>query len=72
MGSTPAPCIPSTPSRKRPIPYDAVRYRQRYRIEIMFDRLKDWRRIARRYDRCAHTIFSAITPAATVIFWLSR
>jgi hypothetical protein len=29
--------------------------RQRHRIEIIFGRLKDWRRIAMRYDRCAHT-----------------
>ena len=34
----------------------------------MFGRLKDWRRIATRYDRCAHTFFSAICIAATVIF----
>ena len=33
-------------------------------------RLKDWRRVATRYDRCAHTFFSAICIAATVIFWL--
>ncbi|WP_439548788.1 IS5 family transposase [Falsiroseomonas sp.] len=67
-----APCIPSTRSRKQPIPHDAVLYRQRHRIEIMFGRLKDWRRIAMRYDRCAHTFFSAITLAATVIFWLGQ
>ena len=36
----------------------------------MFGRLKDWRRIAMRYDRAAHTFFSAICVAATVIFWL--
>ena len=36
----------------------------------MFGRLKDLRRIAMRYDRCAHTVFSAICIAATVIFWL--
>lgn len=64
-----APCIPSTRSRKLPIPHDATLYRQRNRIEIMFGRLKDWRRIATRYDRCAHTFFSAITLDATVIFW---
>jgi transposase len=67
-----AACIPSTRSRKRPIPHDATLYRQRYRIEIMFGRLKDWRRIAMRYDRCAHTFFSAITLAATVSFWLDQ
>ena len=54
------------------IPHDAMLYRQRHRIEIMFGRLKDWRRIAMRYDRCAHTFFSAITLAASVIFWLGQ
>jgi|LakMenEpi03Aug12_release.lakeMendotaPanAssembly.Ray.scaffolds.fasta_scaffold209377_3 hypothetical protein len=38
----------------------------------MFRRLKDWRRIAMRNDRCAHTLFSAITFAVTVIFWLGQ
>ena len=51
------------------IKYDAERYKQRNRIERMFGRLKDWRRIATRYDRCAHTFMSAICIAATVIFW---
>ena len=64
------PCIPSTRSRKRALPYDKVLYRQRHRIENAFGRLKDWRRIASRYDRCAHTFFSAICIAATVTFWL--
>ena len=65
------PCIPSTRSRKVEISYDTALYRQRHRIEIMFGRLKDWRRVATRYDRCAHTFFSAICIAATVIFWLA-
>jgi transposase len=49
------PCIPSTKSRKIPLPYDKALYKQRHKIENMFARLKDWRRIATRYDRCAHT-----------------
>ena len=36
----------------------------------MFGRLKDWRRIATRYDRCATTFLSAVALAPTVIFWL--
>ncbi|MEN9771537.1 MAG: hypothetical protein RJA58_180 [Pseudomonadota bacterium] len=36
----------------------------------MFGRLKAWRRIATRYDRCAKTFLSAAALAATVIFWL--
>lgn len=67
-----AACIPSKANRKVPIPHDAVLYRQRHRIENMFGKLKDWRRIHTRYDRCAHTFMSAICIAATVIFWLNQ
>ena len=62
--------IPSKTSRKVPIPHDTGLYRQRHRIENMFAKLKDWRRIHTRYDRCAHTFMSAICIAATVIFWI--
>jgi transposase len=65
------PCIPSKKNRKLPIPYDATVYKQRHKVENMFAKLKDWRRIAMRYDRCAHTFFSAICIAATVIFYLN-
>ena len=64
------PCIPSKSNRKVPIPHDRTLYRQRQKIENMFGRLKDWRRIHTRYDRCAHTFMSAICIAAAVIFWL--
>jgi transposase len=64
------PCIPSKANRKAPIDYDKTLYRQRHKIENMFGRLKDWRRVHTRYDRCAHTFMSAICIAATVIFWL--
>ena len=67
-----SPCIPSTKSRNIALPYDKTLYRQRHRIENMFGRLKDWRRVATRYDRCAHTFFSAICIAATVSFWLTE
>ncbi|MBP0492893.1 IS5 family transposase [Roseomonas indoligenes] len=65
-----APCIPSTRSRKIPIPHDAILYKQRHHIEIMFGRPKDWRRIATRYDRSAHTFFAAVVLASIVTFWL--
>ena len=66
-----AACIPSKSNRKVAIPHDALLYKQRHKIENMFGRLKDWRRIHTRYDRCAHTYFSAICLAAAVLFWLS-
>lgn len=64
------PCIPGRKSRSKTVKYDKRRYRRRNRIEIMFGRLKDWRRVATRYDRCPTAFFSAIALAATVIFWL--
>ena len=66
------PCIPGRRSRGKAVRYDKRRYKRRNRIEIMFGRLKDWRRIHTRYDRCAHTFMSAICIAATVIFWLNQ
>ena len=63
-------CIPSRIKRRIQVPHDRALYRQRHKIEKTFGRLKDWCRIATRYDRCAHTFFSAICIAAAVIFWL--
>ncbi|MEO0624937.1 MAG: IS5 family transposase [Pseudomonadota bacterium] len=60
-------CIPGRKNRKEPIAYDELLYRQRNRIERNIGKLKDWRRIAKRYDRCAHGFMSAISIAATVI-----
>ncbi|MBD8689839.1 transposase [Rhizobium sp. CFBP 13717] len=63
-------CIPLRANRKVPIPHDPTLYKKRHKIENVFGRLKDWRRIHTRYDRCAHIFFSSICIAATVIFWL--
>lgn len=49
---------------------DRTLYRHRHRIENMFGRLKDLRRIHTRYHRCAHTSMFAIAIAATGLFWL--
>ena len=64
------PCIPGKKSRTKPVKYDKRRYKRRNRIEIMFGRLKDWRRVATRYDRCPTVFLSAVALAATVLFWL--
>lgn len=63
--------IPSTLSRKRPIPYDHFAYKQRNLIERMFGRLKDFRRIATRYDKLAQNYLAAVTLAATVTWWIN-
>lgn len=64
------PCIPGRKSRGKTVRCDRRRYRRRNHIEIMFGHLKDWRRVAARYDRCAKTFLSTVALAATVIFWL--
>ncbi|MEM8571543.1 MAG: IS5 family transposase [Pseudomonadota bacterium] len=64
------PCIPSRKSRKVPIPNDETRYKKRHRIENSFARLKDWRRVATRYDRCPKVFLSACALAAVVMYWL--
>ncbi|WP_438826200.1 transposase [Ruegeria atlantica] len=61
---------PRQQATKTPVKYDKRRSKRRYRIEIMFGRLKDWRRVATRYDRCPKVFFSGIALAATVIYWL--
>jgi transposase len=64
--------MPSKSNRKIHITHDAVLYRQRHKIEFIFGRLQDWRRIHARYDRCGNTFISAICIAATIIFWINQ
>ena len=63
------PVIPGRRSRKRPIRHDGRRYRERWRIEAAIGRLKDFRRVATRYDKLAANYASAISLAAVVAFW---
>ncbi len=66
-----AACIPPKANRKvARSPMTPSSTKQRHKIENMFGRLKDWRRIHTPYDRCAHTHFSPICIAAAAIFWL--
>jgi transposase len=62
--------IPSIARRKPLIPYDPIVYRQRNLIERMFGRLKDFRRIATRYDKLARNFLAGIALAATLTWWL--
>ena len=64
------PVIPPRKNRKIQYDYDNAIYRQRNIIERMFCRLKDWRRIATRFNRNVKNFLSAIVLAATVIWWL--
>jgi transposase len=61
--------IPSNATRRTPYPLDKTAYRRRNLIERMFCRLKDWRRLATRYDRTARNFLSTLALAATLSFW---
>ncbi len=65
-----APCIPPRAGRKAPAKYSKTLYKQRHKVENAFSRLKDWRRIATRYDRCDDIFFAAIVIAVIVIWWI--
>jgi transposase len=63
------PVIPNNPTRKSTHPFDETAYRQRNLIERMFCRLKDWRRLATRYDKLASSFAAAVAIAAIIIWW---
>ena len=60
--------IPSTRSRKLPIPHDKLAYRLRNRIERCFNKLKHFRRFATRFDRRAIHFLAFIHLAAAMIW----
>ena len=64
------PVIPGRNNRKRKVIYDKARYRERHLVENAFCRLKDWRRVATRYDKLAANFASGVALAALVAFWL--
>jgi putative transposase len=50
-------------------PFDPVAYRRRNVIERAFCRLKDWRRVATRYDKLMLNFAATCYIAAIVIWW---
>lgn len=65
-----APNIPPKVNRRWKSCFSPYLYRDRNAIERMFGRLKDFRRIATRYDRLAQNFLAAVCLAATVCYWL--
>lgn len=62
--------IPGKSNRKKRIRHDQTAYKRRNVIERCFGRLKDFRRIATRYDKLAENYLSALCLVATVAYWL--
>ena len=61
--------IPSTASRRTPYPLDRAASKRRNVIERLFCKLKNWRRVATRYDRLARNYLSGLALAAIIIAW---
>lgn len=64
--------IPSTASRTVPYKLDRKTYRKRNLIERLFCRLKNWRRIATRYDRLARNFLSGLALVAAAAEWTNE
>jgi transposase len=64
------PVIPGKTNRNKRIRHDKDAYKNRNVIERCFCRLKDFRRIATRYDKLARNFLSALCLVAVVAYWL--
>ena len=61
--------IPNNPSRAQKYRLDKHLYAQRHLIECCFSKLKQFRRVATRFEKTARNYLAVITLAATVL-WL--
>ncbi len=61
--------IPNNPSRASKYRIDKHLYTQRHLIECCFSKLKQFRRVATRYEKTARHYLAVVTLAATIL-WL--
>ncbi len=61
--------IPSNPSRTRRLPLDAHFYKARHLIECCFSKLKQFHRVATRYEKTARN-YRAVVTLAAIVLWL--
>jgi transposase len=57
-------------NRKQPFSFNKRIYKLHWRIESAFNRLKDLRRIATRYDRLARNYLASVCLAAALVWWI--
>lgn len=62
--------FPNQTRRKQPFPFNKTTYKHRHRIENAFCRLKDFRRIATRYDRLARNFMASVCLVAAIVWWV--
>lgn len=61
--------IPNNPSRSRQHPLDTHLYAERHLIECCFSKLKQFRRVATRFEKTARSYLAVVTLAA-IVLWL--
>lgn len=61
--------IPNNPSRARKYPLDKHLYAQRHLVECCFSKLKQFRRVATRFEKTA-TNYLAVLTLAAIVLWL--
>ena len=64
------PVIPNRSNRKQRFSFNKRLYQERRRIENAFGRLKDFRRIATRYDRLARNFLASVCLVAALVWWI--
>lgn len=64
-----AAVIPNNPSRAMKHPLDRNLYKERHLVECCIGKLKQFRRVATRYEKTARNYLSVVTIAATIL-WL--
>ena len=62
--------IPNRSNRIRLFSFNKRLYKLRWRIESAFNRLKDFRRIATRYDKLARNYLASVCLAAALVWWI--
>ena len=62
------PVIPNRRNRKHPFSFSKRLYKLRWLIESAFNRLKDFRRIATRYDKLARNYLASVCLAAALVW----
>ncbi len=60
--------IPNNPSRSTKLPFDEELYKERHLIECCFSKLKQFRRVATRYEKTAQNFHAIVTIAATMLW----
>ena len=61
------PCIPPRSNRRHPSTYSKRSYRKRHVVENFFERIKNFRRVATRYDKLAETYLGFVCLASTIV-----